>query len=187
MLKPFFGPVEPGQTERPVWNAGVAPTVGTGQIAMGATYEIYSYEQAAPVTLNLNFPAITPAAVTVGPYAMDTKAIITAQCVVTYGSLSSGAPRKGPVFAINGTLDGTPLSSLKATDLVFAYAPDVAQNSTAYSYRPALRMVVDLRAGQVLSDVYLRMQNARVGPDFIDPGVTTAVGGLLTLEVTKLR
>ena len=189
-LKPFFGPVSASQATRPVWNAGTAATVGTGQIAAGATYEIETYEQTAAIALGMAVSQVTPASRTFGPYPIDTKVILTAQCGIAYGNLSTGAPRPGPVLYLACDVDGVnfPLMSKDGSQsMSFDSSPPVGLNNVAYSHRAHCRFVVDLAAGRTLGNVRTFSRFAFVGQSLVDAGATTITGGLVTVEVTKLR
>lgn len=190
VLKPFFGRVEAGQVTRPPWNAGTAPTVGTGQIAAGATYEIETYEQTAAITLGMAVAQVTPASRTFGPYPIPTKVILTAQCGMAYGNLSTGAPRPGPVFYLACDVDGAnfPLVSKDGSQsMSFDSAPPAGLNSVAFTHKGNCRFVVDLAAGRTLGNVRAFSRFAFVGQSMVDAGATTITGGLVTVEVTKLR
>jgi hypothetical protein len=189
-LKPFFGPVSASQATRPVWNAGTAATVGTGQIAAGATYEIETYEQTAEITLGMAVSQVTPASRTFGPYPIDTKVILTAQCGIAYGNLSTGAPRPGPVLYLACDVDGVnfPLMSKDGSQsMSYDSAPPAGLNSVAYTHKGHCRFVVDLAAGRTLGNVRAFSRFAFVGQSMVDAGATTITGGLVTVEVTKLR
>lgn len=189
-LKPFFGPVEHGLMTRPFWNAGTAPTVSTGQIAAGATYEIETYEQTAEITLGMAVSQVTPASRTFGPYPIDTKVILTAQCGIAYGNLSTGAPRPGPVLYLACDVDGVnfPLMSKDGSQsMSYDSAPPAGLNSVAYTHKGHCRFVVDLAAGRTLGNVRAFSRFAFVGQSMVDAGATIITGGLVTVEVTKLR
>lgn len=190
VLKPFFGRVDTGQVSRPAWNAGTAPTVGTGQIAVGATYEIETYEQTAAIALGMAVSQVTPASRTFGPYPIDTKVILTAQCGIAYGNLSTGAPRPGPVLYLACDVDGVnfPLMSKDGSQsMSFDSSPPAGLNNVAYSHKAHCRFVVDLAAGRTIGNVRTFSRFAFVGQSLVDAGATTITGGLVTVEVTKLR
>lgn len=190
VLKPFFGPVERRLMTRPVWNAGTAATVGTGQIAAGATYEIGTYEQLAPITLGMAVSQITPASATYGPYPIDTVVILSAQCGMEYGNLSSGAPKPGPVLYLACDVDGAnhPLVSKDGSSAMsYDTAPPAGLNSVVYQHKGHCRFVVALAAGRTIGNVRAYSRFAFVGQNLVSAGATTISGGLVTVEVTKQR
>ena len=66
-------------------------------------------------------------------------------------------------------------------------SPPAGLNNVAYSHKAHCRFVVDLAAGRTLGNVRTFARFALVGQSLVDAGATIITGGLVTVEVTKLR
>jgi hypothetical protein len=206
-LKPFFGPVGRQTTVRPAWNAGVAPTVGTLQLAPGSTRELESYKQAQPASVGSATPSVlvTPVSRAFGPYPFNTKIIITAECRVQYGNVGDLTPnelavggRYGPFFDIAYQNDwespivpgGLLFGVRKATPLITANGLRIVHEVTA-------RQIIDLPAGRTLSEVGLWASMPRAyppplvilppvtAPAYLNVGENSISDGVLSVDVSK--
>ena len=179
MHEPFFGVALAEQTEYPIWEAGGANTVGENQIAVGATYSLkpYSLDPEIVVPYDADTPLV--AAETLGPFDLDTQAIITAEAYWRYAGFQVGAAVNipGPYQFIAATVAGV------VTTSVLDHAPNGTTYGVPQYARLANRLVVTLPAGSTISAQLIGHQTESSN---MLQGVRAA-RRTLSVEITKNR